>query len=155
MQSKAKTVGRYIASLPKERQASIQAVRRVIVKNLPQGYEETMQYGMISYVVPLRSYPTGYLGQKDVPLPYAGLASQKNYMSLYLMATYGDKAGEARFKKEYKASGKKLNMGKSCIRFKSVEDLALPVIGKAIRRMPVKKFIAAYERAREGSSRRH
>jgi len=147
MQSKAKTVQEYLDSLPEGRRATIRAVRKVIVQHLPKGYQEIMQYGMISYAVPLSLYPPGYHCGKDVPLPYAGLASQKNYMSLYLCNIYSDKGTEKWFRNEFKASGKKLDMGKSCVRFKRVEDLPLDVIGKAIARTPVKNFIMLYEKA--------
>lgn len=125
------------------------AVRKTILKHLPKGYEERMQYGMIGYSVPLKRYPAGYLGQKDVPLPYAALASQKNYMSIYLMNIYGDKKAEKWFREAYKASGKKLDMGKSCVRFKKLEDVPLDVIGKAIAQTPVEALIKAYEKARK------
>ena len=147
MQSNAKTVQEYLSELSPDRRAVIEAVRNVILKNLPEVYKETMQYGMIGYVVPLERYPAGYLGKADVPLPYAALASQKNYMSLYLMNIYGDKEAEQWFKKEYEKSGK-LDMGKSCVRFKKLDDLSLDAIGKAIARTPVEKFIATYEQAR-------
>ncbi len=147
MQSKAKTASQYLAELPADRRKAIEQVRNVILKNLPKGYEEMMQYGMISYAVPLSIYPPGYHCAKDTPLPFIGLASQKHFMAVYL-SCFMNKKDQAWFKKEYKASGKKLDMGKSCIRFKKPEDLALEVIGKAIARMPVKKFIEVYEKAR-------
>jgi len=147
MQSKAKSVQEYLDSLPQERRAAIGAVRRVILQHLPKGYQETMQYGMITYAVPLSLYPPGYRCGKDVPLPYVSLASQKNYMSLYLCNIYGDKKAEQWFQSEFKASGKRLDMGKSCVRFKKLEDLPLGVIGKAIARTSVKDLIALYEKA--------
>lgn len=147
MRSTAKTVREYLAALPKDRRVALQAVRRVIVENLPKGYEETMQYGMIGYVVPLSLYPKGYLGKKDTPLPYAALASQKRHMAVYLMNIYADRDRKAEqwFKKAYEASGKKMDVGKSCVRFRKLEDLPLDVIGKAVARTPVKDYIAAYE----------
>ena len=102
---------------------------------------------MIGYSVPHSVYPAGYHCDPKQPLPFAGLASQKNYMSVYLMCVYGSKEHEEWFRAVWKKSGKKLDMGKSCIRFKKVEDVALDVIGEAIRRVPVKKFIAFYEEA--------
>lgn len=146
MQSKAKSVQEYLNSLPDDRRATISTVRKVILKYLPKGYQEIMQYGMISYAVPLSLYPPGYHCGKDVPLPYAALASQKNYMSLYLCNIYGDKRTEKWFRNEFKASGKKLDMGKSCVRFKKVEDLPLGVIGEAIARTTVRDFISLYEK---------
>lgn len=148
MQSKARTVSQYLAQLPAERRKAIEHVRAVIRKHLPKGYEELMQYGMIGYAVPLRLYPPGYHCKKDEPLPFLFLASQKNHLALYMFCLYMDKKGKAQFEKEYKASGKKLDMGGSCIRFKMPEDLALDVIGKAIARHPVKKHIETYEKGR-------
>jgi hypothetical protein len=148
MQSKAKTVSEYLAGLPPDRRKAIEQVRAVIRKHLPKGYEEIMQYGMIGYAVPLSIYPPGYHCKKDEPLPFILLASQKNHMALYMFCLYMNKKDQAWFEKEYKASGKKLDMGKSCLRFKKPEDLALDVIGKAIARMPVKKHIEIYEKAR-------
>lgn len=148
MQSKAKTVKEYLDSLPEERRLEIEIVRKTILGNLPKGYEEIMQYGMITYVVPLKLYPKGYLGKSETPLPYAMLASQKDYMSIYLMNIYGDKEAEDWFFDAYEKSGMKLDMGKSCVRFKKLEDLPIGVIGKAIARTPVKKFIEQYEKSR-------
>lgn len=148
MQSKAKTVSQYLAALPADRRKAIEQVRAIIRKHLPKGYEEIMQYGMIGYAVPLSIYPPGYHCRKDEPLPFVSLASQKNNMAIYMFCLYMNKQDQARFQKEYKASGKKLDMGKSCIRFQKPEDLALDVIGKAISRHPVKKHIEVYEKAR-------
>jgi len=139
MKSKATTVEEYLAELPAERRDAMASVRKVILKNLPKGYEEVLQYGMLGYVVPLKVFPAGYLNRKSEPLPYVCLASQKNYMSIYLMSAYGD--DEAQFRKEYEATGKRLDMGKSCVRFRGVEDLPLDVIGRAVARYPVKKWI--------------
>lgn len=101
---------------------------------------------MPTYVVPLSVYPKGYLGRKDEPLPYVAVASQKNHMAVYMMGLYNDKKSEEWFKKEYRASGKKLDMGKSCVRFKKLDDLPLAVVGKAVALVPVKKYIAVYEK---------
>lgn len=149
MQSTSKTVDDYLNELPEDRRKAISEVRKVILKHLPEGYEECMQYGMIGYVVPLSRYAQGYLGKKDTPLPYVSLASQKNYMSIYLMNIYGDPKAEKWFYEAYEKSGKKLDMGKSCVRFKKTEDLALDVIGKAVAFTPVEKMIADYEAARK------
>lgn len=149
MQSKAKTAKKYIESLPPERKKDIEAVRKVIKKNLPKGYQEMMQWGMLSYAVPLSIYPKGYGENPEVPLPYIGLASQKNYMSLYLMGTYGNKKDDKWFREAYKKSGKKLDMGKGCVRFKSIDDLPLDVVAKAVALSPVKKHIETYEKARQ------
>jgi len=147
--SKATTVTEYLDQLSPERRADVEKVRQVILDNLPAGYEEVMQYGMIGYAVPLSRHPRGYLDNPEVPVCYAGLAAQKNYLSVYLMNIYGNKEAEAWFRQEYKKSGKKLDMGKSCVRFKRVEDAALDVIGQAIARTPVDEFIAIYERSRQ------
>ncbi len=152
MQSSAPTVAAYLASLPEDRRAAISAVREVVLAHLDSEYEEGMNYGMIGYYVPHRVYPPGYHCDPKQPLPFACLASQKNYMSLYLMCEYFDaeNAGpEAQwFRGRWAKSGKKLDMGKSCIRFRKVEDLALDVIGEALDRMPARTFIAQYEAAR-------
>jgi hypothetical protein len=145
MKSKATTVKGYLEQLPEDRRTAMQAVRKVILKHLPKGYEEVVQYGMLGYVVPLKIFPAGYLNRKTEPIPYVCLGSQKNYMSIYLMSVYGDVEGE--FRKEYKATGKRLDMGKSCVRFRKVEDLALDVIGKAVKKWPMKDFVAMCEEA--------
>jgi hypothetical protein len=149
MQSKAATVKQYLAELPPERRDAIAAVRAVILKNLPAGFAEGMQYGMIGYFVPHSLFPAGYHCDASQPLPYACLASQKNYMSLYLGTVYGDSDLATWFRAAWQKAGKKLDMGKSCIRFKRIEDVPLDVIGKAIKLMPVKKYIAYYEKALE------
>src|SRR5690606_32559995 len=115
-----------------------------------KGYEEAMQYGMIGYCVPLSRYPDTYNGQ---PLGIAALASQKQYMSLYLMAVYGDPKTEAWFRDAFAKAGKKLDMGKSCVRFKTLEDLPLDVIGQAIARVSVEQYIARVESV-QGSARK-
>ena len=153
MQSKAKTVKEYLAELPEDRCAAIQAVRKVIRKNLDKDYEEGMQYGMIGYYVPHKLYPAGYHCDPKLPLPFAGLASQKGYMSVYLTC-YGSPKDEEWIRKEWAKTGKKLDMGKSCIRFRKLEDLPLEVIGKAIARVPVKDYIAYYESVIKTSGKR-
>ncbi|HEY8205878.1 MAG TPA: DUF1801 domain-containing protein [Myxococcaceae bacterium] len=145
MQSKAKTVSEYLKSLPEDRRRAVAAVRKVIRANLDGGYAEGMQYGVIGYYIPLSAFPAGYNGDPKQPLPFAALASQKNHLSLYLMGIYGS-APEARwFKEAWAKTGKKLDMGKSCIRFKRVEDVPLEVIGEAIRRCPAKTYIQWYQ----------
>jgi hypothetical protein len=147
MQSNVQTVAEYLASLPEDRRHAIAAVRDVIRQNLPEGYEEGMQFGMIGYCIPLSRFPKTYNGQ---PLSYVALANQKNYMSVYLMAVYGHAETERWFRDAYSASGKKLEMGKSCVRFKKLEDLPLDVIGQAVARVSVDKYIAVYEQSRSG-----
>ena len=136
----------YIEALPEDRQAAISAVRSVILANLPAGYEETVQHGMLSYVIPLATYPVTY---NKMPLLFAGLASQKNYMTVHLMNIYGDPADEEWFVQRYKATGKKLNMGKSCVRFKTIDDLPIELIGEAVARTPVESYIKIYEDSRK------
>ena len=139
MKIKAATIDEYLEQLPEDRRKALEAVRKVIRKNLPKGYEEVLQYGIIGYVVPLKTFPAGYLNRKNEPLPYICLASQKNYMSIYMMSVYGD--AEAKFREEYAATGKRLDMGKCCVRFRKLDDLPLDVIGRAVARYPVKKWI--------------
>lgn len=147
MQSKAKTVDEYLAQLPQDRREAIQAVREVILRNLDKDYEEGMQYGMIGYYVPHRIYPDGYHCDPKQPVTFAALASQKNYMSLYMMCFYGSPVERDWFETEWAKTGKKLDRGKSCIRFKQLDELPLEVVGKAIKRITAKKFIAFYEQA--------
>ncbi len=143
--SKATTVKAYLASLPADRRGAIESVRKVILANLDKEYEEGMQYGMIGYYVPHSVFPAGYHCDPKQPLPFAGLASQKNYMSIYLMCTYGSTEHAAWFKEAWARTGKRLDMGKSCIRFKKLDDVALDVIGEAIARVPARAYIAHYE----------
>lgn len=147
MQSKAGTVKEYLSSLPADRREALSKVREVILANLDRDYREGMAYGMIGYSVPHDIYPPGYHCDPKQPLPFAGLASQKGHMAVYLMCLYGSPEQEARFRAEWAKAGKRLDMGKSCIRFKRVEDLALDVLGRAIARVPAMKFIAHYETA--------
>jgi hypothetical protein len=151
MQSKAKTVKEYLASLPEDRRKAIEAVRKVILKNLDKTYEEGMLYGAIGYYVPLKVYPHGYHcdpppGIERLPLPFAGLGWQKNHMSLGIMCHYGDSAEDKWFRTAWRKTGKKLDMGRCCVRFKKIEDVPLEVVGEAIRRVPAKKYIAIYEK---------
>ena len=145
MQSKAKSVEEYLVALPEDRREAMAAIREVIMKNLPKGYEEGMQWGMPSYFVPLSAYPSGYNCQPDQPLPFVGLASQKTHMAFYGLCIYMDEALKNRFVEDWKKTGKKLDMGKSCIRFKKLEDVPLKVIGDAVKRVPMKKYVKQYE----------
>jgi Domain of unknown function (DU1801) len=154
MQSKATTVDQYLSGLPAERRAAIETVRAVILANLDSDYEEGMQYGMIGYYVPHRVFPAGYHCDPRQPLTFAALASQKNHMALYLMCVYGHEPLAKWFREAWAKTGKKLDMGKSCVRFKRVEDLALDVIGDAIRRVPAKKYLEHYEAAMRAMKRR-
>jgi|TARA_B100001105_G_C22021965_1_gene286113 uncharacterized protein YdhG (YjbR/CyaY superfamily) len=138
MHSKAITVEQYLNELPNDRKEAMSIVRQTIVENLPDGYNEVMNWGMITYEVPLETYPNTYNGK---PLMYAALASQKNYMSVYLTGCYMSLDVRNKFKKAYKKSGKRFDAGKSCIRFKKVNDLPLELLGKTIASMDVNKFI--------------
>jgi hypothetical protein len=147
MKSTATTVEEYLQELPADRRAAISAIRKVILANLPKGYVECMSYGMIGYVVPHSLYPPGYHCDPKLPLPYANLASQKNHMALYLMTIYGHRPTEQWFRQAWQAAGKKLDMGKCCVRFKKIEDVPLDVIGQAIARVSVKDYIDHMEKA--------
>lgn len=147
MQSEAETPQEYLESLPEGRREAIAEVRQTILDNLPEGYEEAMQYGMLSYVIPLERYPETYNGQ---PLGYVSLASQKNYMSLYLMGIYGEVDGRNWFEAEAEKRGAKLDIGKACVRFRRLEDLPLDLVGEAVARIGVEDFIDKYERSRSG-----
>jgi hypothetical protein len=158
--SSAATVDEYLAELTEERAALVGAIRDAVNANLPDGYQEAMQYGMIGWSIPLDLYPAGYHADPSQPLPLAALASQKNYVSLYLMGTYcgcavptpdGDEIRTDEvtwFQDAWRATGRKLDMGKSCVRIKRTDDVAFDVIGEAIRRLPVDEYIARYESVR-------
>jgi hypothetical protein len=144
MKSKATTVTAYLASLPADRRAGIEAVRTVIRRNLDKHYEESMLYGMIGYAVPHRVWPLGYHCDPSKPLMMAALSSQKNKLTVYLMSVYSDTKERAWFQKAWAKTGKKLDIGGCCIRFTKVEDAALDVIGEAIRRTPAKAYVERY-----------
>lgn len=154
MQSKAKTVAEYIASLPSDQREVLAAVRTVILANLDSGFQEGMQYGMVGYAVPHSRYPAGYHCDPKQPLPFAALAAQKNSFSLHLMGLYMNPAELAWFTKAWKATGKKLDMGKACVRFKKLDDVALDVVGEAFRRVSAEAWIATYETSLAGSAQR-
>ena len=141
----AQTVASYLAELPEQRRVALAELRQLIQDHLPAGFEECMEFGMPSYVVPLARYPQTYNGR---PLMLAALASQKQHMSLYLLGVYGDPETERWLSEAFRRAGKRLDMGKSCLRFKSLEELPLSVIGEVIERLDVDAFIALHERAR-------
>jgi hypothetical protein len=148
MQSRAITADEYLAELPDDRRATVSAIRDVIDANLPDGYEAGMQYGMLSWYVPHSVYPPGYHTDRTQPLPYLALASQKQHLSLYVFGCYlgGDDSGDAQwFRDAWTAAGKKLDMGKSCVRFKRLDDVPLEVVADAVRRLPVEVLIERYE----------
>ena len=146
MSQKPTTVTQYLTTLEPDRKKVLQAVRKVIKANLDPKVKEGIQYGMIGYFIPHSVYPDGYHCSPDQPLPFMSVASQKNHMAVYLFCIYGDDAEAARFEKQWAKSGKKLDMGKSCVRFKKLEDLCLETIGAAIKRMTAARFIEHYER---------
>lgn len=146
MQSKAATPEEYIESLAEERKEAIMKLRKTISENLPKGFEETMGYGMMGYVVPHSAYPAGYHCDPKQPLPFLGFASQKNFISLYHMGLYADKKLLDWFVAEYpKHSKTKLDMGKSCIRFKKQEAIPFELIGELVSKMTMEQWIAVYE----------
>jgi hypothetical protein len=145
MQSKAKTVAEYLKTIPADRRESMERVMKVVRANLDPLLEEGMQYGMIGWYVPHSVFGPGYHCDPKQPLPYACLASQKNYMSLYLMTAYAEGSkGETWIRSAWPKTAKPLDMGKSCIRFKHADDLALDVIGEAVRRLSVADHLAWY-----------
>jgi len=145
VRSSAATVEEYLDELAPDRREHIESVRNVVLENLPEGYDESMNWGMIAWEIPLERYPKTYNKQ---PLMYAALASQKNYMSLYLMCVYTHEGTQTEFERRFKDSGKKLDMGKSCVRFKKVDDLPLDLIADTIASTPVDEYIRSYEAAR-------
>ncbi len=145
MQSDAVTVADYLADLPEERREAVGAVRDTINAHLPEGYVEQMDWGMISWVVPLETCPKTYNGK---PLVYAALASQKQHLSVYLMGLYTDGPELGWFRQQYADRGMKLDMGKSCVRFKRLDQIPLDVLGEVIGMIPVEEYVARYESAR-------
>ena len=145
VRSDSATVEEYLEGLPRERREAISRVRAVILDRLPDGYEEEMRWGMISYSVPLSIQPDTYNGK---PLMYAALASQKRHMAVYLSGVYADAEARAEFERAYRATGKRFDMGKSCVRFRRLDDLPLDVIGDAIACHPIEDFVDLYHRGR-------
>lgn len=145
MASVPTSVEAYLKSLPPERREALQAIRETILANLDPKFAEGIQYKMIGYYLPHSEYPAGYHCDPKQPLPFASIASQKNHMAIYLFCIYTTEGEPERFAEEWKATGKKLNMGKSCVRFKQLEDVPLKVLGKAIKRATARKFVKAYE----------
>jgi uncharacterized protein YdhG (YjbR/CyaY superfamily) len=147
MRSEATSVDEYLANLPEERRVAVETVRDTILTNLPDGYEEKMNWGMITYQVPLEVFPDTYNGQ---PLMYAALASQKNHMAVYLTSVYALPGKAEEFEAAYRATGKRYDMGKSCVRFRKLDDLPLNLIGRTIAAVDLKTFVADFEDARQG-----
>jgi hypothetical protein len=142
----------YLAKLPADRRAALTRVRAVINAKLPEGYQERFQHGMIAWCVPESALPASEVYNKQ-PLALAALGSQKSYLVLHLMQVYGDAKLRGWFEKAYKASGKKLDMGKGCLRFGSLDALPLDVIGELMSRVPVERYVAAYRKARAGTAK--
>ena len=148
MQSKATTPEQYLSELPEDRKEAMLKLRNAIKENLPQGFEEVISYGMLGYVVPHSIYPSGYHCNPKLPLPFINLASQKNFIALYHMGIYANKNLESWFVSEYPKHVKtKLDMGKSCIRFKKMEDIPFDFIGELAAKLSVEDWISIYEKA--------
>ena len=147
MQSKAPTPDAYMAEIPEERQKAFNKLRSVIKKNLPKGFAETMGYGMMGWVVPHSKYPAGYHCNPKDPLPFIGIASQKNFIAIYHMGVYANPALLKWFTTAHaKASPKKLDMGKSCIRYKKPDDIPFELIGELASKITPDEWIAIYEK---------
>ncbi len=148
MQIQASTPDEYINKIPSERQDVLSKLRKIILKNLPKDFEEQMSYGMIGYVVPHSIYPSGYHCDPKLPLPFMSIASQKNFVAVYHMGVYADKKLMDWFLKEYpKHSDAKLDMGKSCIRFKKMDKIPYELIGQLASKMEAKDWINTYEKS--------
>jgi hypothetical protein len=148
MQSKATTPEQYLSELPEDRKEAMLRLRNAIKENLPQGFEEVISYGMLGYVVPHSIYPSGYHCNSKLPLPFINLASQKNFIALYHMGIYANKNLESWFVSEYPKHVKtKLDMGKSCIRFKKMDDIPFDFIGELATKVSVEDWISIYEKA--------
>lgn len=148
MQSKASTVEQYLDELPADRKKPVAELRKIIKKNLPKGFQEMMCYGMIGWVVPHSKYPDGYHCNPEQPLPFMNLASQKNTITVYHMGVYSNPALLKWLTTEYqKATGKKVDMGKSCLRFKKPEDIPYELIGRLATKVTPDDWIAWYEKA--------
>lgn len=148
--STATTVQQYLDELPEDRRAVLSTVRETILRHLPAGYQETMNWGMIAYEIPLSRYPTTYNRQ---PLSYVALAAQKNYYALYLSNVYGDAQQEARLKAAFAQAGKKLDMGKSCLRFRALADVPWEAIGEIVAGTTPDDYINQYEAAQQSKQR--
>ncbi len=154
MRSEAATPEDYLAELPEDRRTAMNQLRNTILENIPEGFEETMNYGMIGYVVPHSIYPNGYHCDPKLPLPFINIASQKNFVALYHMGVYSDKKLLDWFTKEYPKYVKtKLDMGKSCIRFKKIETIPYELIGQLCSKISVEQWITFYENATKSNQK--
>ena len=148
MKSEAKTAEQYLNELPADRKEPVSKLREVMIKNLPKGFEETMSYGMLTYVVPHKIYPAGYHCDPKQALPFVSIASQKNFIAFYHMGMYAKPDLLKWFQSEYpKHSAAKLDMGKSCVRFKKPEQIPYHLIGELMKKVTVKDWIECYEKA--------
>ena len=138
MKSDAKTISEYLAGMPEDRRQAVEKVRETILRNLPEGYEEALEWGMITYQVPLEVYPDTY---NKKPLMYAALANQKNHMAVYLTGIYMDEDLNQDFEQKYRDTGKRYDVGKSCVRFRKLDDLPLELIGESIAAISMEEFI--------------
>ena len=146
MKYKADAPEDYVKQLPEERRIVIQKIRDIILKNLPKGFEETMSYGILGYVVPRTLYPAGYHCTPELPLPFLNIASQKNFVAVYHMGIYAENNLYEWFIAEFpKYAKRKLDMGKSCIRFKYMDDIPYELIGELVKKMTVDDWITIYE----------
>jgi hypothetical protein len=151
MQATPTTVAQYLRSLPADRRRTIKAIRAVILDNIDGPFAEGIQGGSISYHVPHSVFPAGYHCNPEQPLPFAGIASQKHHIGLYLFCVYSDPTLEAWFREAWLETGQRLDMGKSCVRFKTLEHVPLEVVGELFRRVKAKAFIAQYQASRRRS----
>jgi uncharacterized protein YdhG (YjbR/CyaY superfamily) len=143
---KINTPEEYIAQIPEDKKAVFQQLREVIIANLPTGFEEVISYGMLGYVVPHSIYPSGYHCDSKLPLPFLAIASQKNFIAVYHMGIYADEQLLNWFVEEYpKHSTQKLDMGKSCIRFKKMEHIPMNLLAELMKKMTVNQWISLYE----------
>lgn len=145
MSTQPTTVAQFLASLPADRRAAIEALRKVVNANIDPAFEEGIQYRMLAWYLPHSRYPAGYHCDPKQPLPFASIASMKGGISLHLFCIYGNDGAVEQFQSEWRASGKKLDMGKACVRVKTLEDVPLDVLGRAIKRLTAKKFVEHYE----------
>ncbi len=149
--SKPATVAEYIAGLPEDRRRIVSKVRSLLKRRVPKGYRESMLWGAITYSIPLERFPDTYNGQ---PLCYAALASHKSHLSLYVMCVYGDRAQTRKLQEGFRKAGKKLDMGKACIRFRALDDLPLEIIGDLVAAVPPEKYLEIYKKSREPGARK-
>ena len=138
------SIDQFLAGLPEDRRAAVEALRSVILKNLPKGYEEGIQYGGIGYFVPHSIFPGGYHCNPKEPLPFLTLVNQKNYISLHMMGLYCEPEEVGKFKEAFAATGKRLDMGAGCVRFKKIDDIPFELLGETIARFPVERFVGTY-----------